>query len=213
VRTTCEPACFRPPLRSGLRKNTCIVLRIDDIAGGDLVGWIDRRLELAARPSGPSRLARMRVALIEPLKEVYGVSDKVLMMALQLLLGAPDGRVYWFEVGGSMIAVDTLVHNFLYRTGILHRLESDHAYGPACYRPGGCTDVIEAVAHGVDARRFNRAFPKTFPRFVQNAIWRYCSQQCLDICNGDKIDDRAQCENIDCKLYSICDRVQSYRSN
>jgi hypothetical protein len=35
-----------------------------------------------------------------------------------------------------MIAVDTLVHNFLHRTGILHRLDASHAYGPACYH--GC---------------------------------------------------------------------------
>ena len=46
-----------------------------------------------------------------------------------------------------MIAVDTLVHNFLHRTGILHRFHADHAYGLACYRPGGCADVIEAIAH------------------------------------------------------------------
>ena len=59
----------------------------------------------------------MRAALIEPLKEVYGVSDKVLMMTLsQLLVGASGSRRHWFEVGGSMIAVATLVHNFLHRT-------------------------------------------------------------------------------------------------
>ena len=62
-----------------------------------------------------------------------------------------------------MIAVDTLVHNFLHRTGILHRFQADHAYGAACYRPGGCADIIEAVAHQIDARQFNRRFPKTFP--------------------------------------------------
>jgi hypothetical protein len=109
-----------------------------------------------------------------------------------------------------MIAVDTLVHNFLHRTGILRRLDAKHAYGPACYRPGGCAEVIEAVALKIDARRLNRAFPKTFPRFVQNAIWRYCSQQCLNICNGNQIDDRARCENRDCDLYSICDRRLLY---
>jgi hypothetical protein len=31
-----------------------------------------------------------------------------------------------------MIAIDTLVHNWLHRTGILHRFEADHAYGMAC---------------------------------------------------------------------------------
>jgi hypothetical protein len=200
-------------LRNGRLNQTAyaLYLFIRDIADEDFVGWIDRQLNASDRPSGPQRLARMRAALIEPLKEVYGISDKVLMMALsQMLIGASDGREYWFEVGGSMVAVDTLAHNFLRRTGILNRLEADHAYGPACYRPGGCAEVIEAVALKIDARRFNRAFPKTFPRFVQNAIWRYCSQQCLDICNGNQIDDRARCENGDCDLYSICDRRLLY---
>jgi hypothetical protein len=158
-----------------------LYLFIRDVAGGDLVGWIDRRLNTAAEQSGPDRLARMRMAVLDPLKEVYGVSDKILMMALSVLfLGAPGRRHRWLEVGGSMIAVDTLVHNFLHRTGILHRFRADHAYGPACYRPGGCAEIIETVAHGIDARQFNRRFPRTFPRFVQHAIWRYCSQQGLD---------------------------------
>jgi hypothetical protein len=206
------PRCPLPRywLRNGRLNQTAyaLCLFIRDITDGDLVGWIDRRLEGAAGRSGPGRLARMRATLIEPLKEVYGISDKVLMMALsQLLLAGSDGRQHWVEVGGSMIAVDTLVHNFLHRTGILHRLDSDHFYGPACYRSGGCADVIEAVANRIDARRFNWAFPKTFPRFVQNAIWRYCSQQCLDICNGNRIDDRKPCQNANCQLYSSCDRT------
>ena len=85
----------------------------------------------------------MAAALIEPLREIYGVSDKVLAMALSsLLLGAPKKMVLWTEVGGSMIAIDTLVHNFLHRTGILARFNANHLYGAACYRPGGCADII-----------------------------------------------------------------------
>ena len=126
----------------------------------------------------------MRMAVLAPLKEVYGVSDKVLMVALSgLFLGAPLRRT-WAEVGASMIAVDTLVHNFLHRTGILQRLDASHAYGPACYRPGGCAEIIETVAQRIDARQFHRSHPQTFPRFVQLAIWEYCSQDGLDICNG-----------------------------
>ena len=33
-----------------------------------------------------------------------------------------------------MIAIDTLVHNFLHRTGILPRFNANHVYGAACYR-------------------------------------------------------------------------------
>jgi hypothetical protein len=155
----------------------------------------------------------MRAALLDPLKEVHGVSDKVLMMALsQLFLGASRHRRRWLEVGGSMIAVDTLVHNFLHRTGILHQFRADHTYGLACYRPGGCAEIIETVAQQIDARQFNQRFPATCPRFVQYAIWRYCSQQGLDICNGNQVDDRKRCDNKQCSLYNTCDRKTMYKS-
>jgi hypothetical protein len=211
------PRCPLPNhwLRNGRLNQTAYALHlfIRDIAGGDLVGWIDRRLNTAAKHPGPDRLARMRMAVLDPLKEIYGVSDKILMMALSVLfLGAPGRRRRWLKVGGSMIAVDTLVHNFLHRTGILRRFRADHGYGLACYRPGGCADIIETVAHRIDARQFNRRFPRTFPRFVQYAIWRYCSQQGLDICNGNQIDDRKRCDNKECSLYSTCDRRARYKS-
>jgi hypothetical protein len=150
----------------------------------------------------------MRAALLEPLREIYGVSDKVLAMALStLLLGAPKKMVLWAEVGGSMIAIDTLVHNFLHRTGILARFKANHLYGAACYRPGGCANIIQAAAERIDARQFNPTFPQTFPRFVQYAIWCYCSKSGLDICNGNRIDDARRCDNLDCRVRLMCDRV------
>ena len=45
------------------------------------------------------------------------------MSLSSILLGAPKRLHLWHEVGGSMIAIDTLVHNFLVRTGILKRFE------------------------------------------------------------------------------------------
>ncbi len=153
-------------------------------------------------------MAQARNALIEPLRNVYGISDKVLAMALSnILIGVADVRPKWLEVGVQLIAVDTLVHNFLHRTGILARLKAAHPYGLGCYRPGGCADIIRLVAGKIDARQFNRSFPQVFPRFVQLAIWRYCSQQGLDICNGNRVDDRHSCQNWHCRLYRICDRI------
>jgi hypothetical protein len=129
-------------------------------------------------------------------------------MALSsLLLGAPKKMVLWAEVGGSMIAIDTLVHNFLHRTGILQRFKAKHQYGLACYRLGGCADIIAAVAERIDARQFNPSYPKVFPRFVQHAIWRYCAQDGLDVCNGNRIDDAQRCDNLDCRVRLMCDRV------
>src|ERR1700730_14169507 len=215
-RTCAEPdhieRCPLPnlDLRNGRLNQTAysLFLFIRDVANGDLVGWIDRQLKTADGPRSPDRLARMRARLIEPLRQVYGVSDKVLTMALScILLGAPKRMEYWIEVGGSMIAIDTLVHNFLHRTGILKRFNANHLYGLACYQPGGCADIIQAVAERIDARQFNPSFPNVFPRFVQHAIWKYCSQSGLDICNGNQIDDRRRCENKNCRARLMCDRL------
>ena len=118
-----------------------------------------------------------------------------------------DIRPAWLNIGVQLIAVDTLVHNFLHRTGILSRFNAAHPYGPACYRHGGCADLVRLIASHIDARQFNRGFPKVFPRFVQLAIWRYCSQAGLDICNGNRLDDRHRCQNRHCRLYRICDRI------
>ena len=63
----------------------------------------------------------------------------------------------------------------------------------ACYRRGGCAEIVEAVAKRIDARAFNPTFPAVFPRFVQHAIWRYCAQSGLAVCNGNRIDDRKSC--------------------
>jgi hypothetical protein len=44
------------------------------------------------------------------------------MALATLLMGAGGTRPGWFDVGASFVVVDTLVHNFLVRTGILDRL-------------------------------------------------------------------------------------------
>ena len=197
-------------LRNGRLNQTAysLYLFIRDIADNDLVTWIDDQLASAATPSDPDQLGAMREALLDPLRHVYGVSDKVLSMALsELLMAAPRSKDHWAQVGTTMIAIDTLVHNFLHRTGILHRFGAAHPYGPACYGAHGCVGIIQAVANQIDAREFNPRFPKTFPRFVQNAIWRYCSENGLDVCNGNRIDDKARCGNLYCQVRRMCDRV------
>ncbi len=171
-RTCAEPdhigRCPLPShdLRNGRLNQTAyaLYLFIRDLADKDLIGWIDERLQAADRPADADRLARLRAAVIDPLRQVHGVSDKVLTMALSgLLLGDPKNRRRWVETGASMVTVDTLVHNFLHRTGILHRFRAGHAYGAACYRPGGCADIIAAVRTASmpapSIRRSRRCFP------------------------------------------------------
>ncbi|MBV8753575.1 MAG: hypothetical protein JO309_01705 [Pseudonocardiales bacterium] len=206
------PDCPLPThrLRNGRLNQTAygLFLFIRDVAGDDLVSWIDNRLAEGDDPAAPDRLRRLRDSLLVPLRTIYGVSDKVWTMILSgLLLGGGQGRKRWLEVGTSMVVVDTLVHNFLHRTGILERFSAAHPYGPGCYRSNGCADILEQVAQQIDARAFNPAFPAVFPRFVQHAIWRYCAQRGLDICNGNRIDDDAACTNGYCRVYGLCDRL------
>ena len=199
-----------PRLRNGRLNQTAysLFLFIRDIAGGDLVRWIDDQLAGVAEASGPDLEAARQEVLIGPLRNVYGVSDKVLTMALStLLIGARKQRPIWFESGKAMICVDTLVHAWLHRTGILHDCGSPHAYGAACYRQGGCAEIIRAISARIDARSYNPKFPANFPRLVQSALWRFCAADGLDICNGNRIDDRKACQIDYCYLYRICRRT------
>jgi len=154
------------------------------------------------------RLRGLRDAVVLPLRNVHGLSDKVLNMCLaNLLLGGDPSRTLWVEAGAGMIAVDSLVHNWLHRSGILSRLHAQHLYGVACYRPDGCANIIEQVALRIDAMAFNREFPRVFPRFIQKSIWNFCTELGLNQCNGRRIDDSERCDQLECPLYPGCARV------
>lgn len=180
-----------------------------DVADGDLVGWIDQRLADADPGQGaPDRARRLRGSVLVPLCNVPGTGPKTWSMILaELLLGGDPDRERWVAAGASFIAVDSLVHAYLHRTGILHRLGAEHPYGPSCTAPGGCSDVIAALAERIDARRFNPEFPAIFPRWVQFAIWSYCAEGGFEICQGRRINDRERCGQRFCPAYRHCDRV------
>ena len=196
-------------LRNGRLNQTAysLFLFLRDIADSDLVNWIDGQLSSAIFVGKAKPIPAMRESLLGPLRHIYGVADKVLGMAFaMILLAAPDARTHWHETGGSMIAIDTLVHKFLHRTGILARYNAKHPYGPRCYDKNGCAKIIEKIAVAIDAKEFNKTFPSYFPRFVQYAIWRYCAQEGLGICNGNRIDDRKRCQIKWCRLFFCCAR-------
>lgn len=216
IRRTCTApnhidACPVPllRLRNGRLNQTAVsfFLFVRDIAENDLVGWIDSQLEAAQR-SPVANLERARQeALISPLREIFGVSDKLLTMALSsLLIGSREQRPRWFETGATLIVVDTLVHAFLTRSGILDDCGVPHAYGPACYAEGGCAEIIKGAADRIDARAFNPRFPKIFPRWIQFALWRYCSAAGLGLCNGNRVSATEQCQIGYCHLFRICAR-------
>lgn len=200
----------RPALRNGrLNQMTySLFFFIRDVTDGNLVDWIDRSLAQASLGTAKNRAYRMRHALIDPLRNIHGVSDKVLNMTLaDVLLAAPEGKPLWRETGGGMIAIDTLVHHWLIRSGITQKLGHEHAYGTACYSADGCADIIRRIARRIDANQFNPDYPRYFPRWVQHSLWRWCAQSELNLCNGNNIDDDFRCRNVNCALFRRCDRV------
>ena len=199
----------RHPLRNGRLNQMAysLFLFMRDVARNDFVGWIDLQLD-QTKDQAAFDVIRLDETIIGPLRNVYGVSDKVLAMALSSLMLTARGRnSLWFRVGAEFVVIDTLVHNFLHRTGILHRFNAQHPYGDRCYEPGGCASIVRSIASKIDAREFNPSFPATFPRFVQTAIWRYCAEDGLDTCNGNRIDDDDRCRIAQCQLFRRCDRV------
>jgi len=161
-----------------------------------------------------TRAAAMREALLGPMSEIFGVGRKVLSMVLaDLLLAADPSRERWVTTGASVIAVDTLVHNFMHRTGILRQFDADHPYGDRCYGANGCAEIIEQIAQGIDTRRFNPAYPALFPRYVQHAIWSFCAGGGWNICNGNRIDDSAACGQRTCPAFATCARIQLQAEN
>ena len=83
----------------------------------------------------------------------------------------------------------------------------EHAYGRLCYEPDGCADVLERCSREIDARLLCPDGPAYFPRLVQHAVWRFCAESGLDICNGNRINDRVGCMRMDCPLGADCARL------
>jgi hypothetical protein len=208
-----QPFCPLPkhPLRKGSLNVAAysLFLFIRDVCEGDFVGWIEARLEAADPGLGVAGRARaMGAALLYSLRHIDGVGPKLWnMMLADLLLAADPQRERWVTAGASLIAIDTLIHNFLHRTGILRRFGAEHAYGAGCYAPDGCASIVSGLSERIDARMFNPANPAIFPRFVQHALWGFCAAWGWNICNGNTIDDRRRCVNGNCPAFSACDRV------
>lgn len=203
-------ACPLPRLglRNGRLNQTAysLFLFIRDVAGGNLVAWFDARL--SSLDGSPLVRRDVEEAVVAPLGYVYGVSNKVVSMTLAtLFLAAGGGKPRWRDAGAELIAIDTLVHNLLHRSGILRALDADHAYGLACYRPNGCADLVERFATAIDCRRYGEDYPTRFPRLIQHALWRYCAGSEFGICNGNQIDDKQPCASDECSLWRRCQHL------
>lgn len=178
------------------------------VTGGDLVGWIDTRLAAADRGKDHlKRAAMIRAALIDPLVHIPGTGVKIWSMILaELLLAGDSARERWVSTGASFVAIDSLIPVLLSRTGVLRQLHAEHVYGPECHAEDGCADVVAGLAERVDARAFGEDYPQTFERWVQFSIWQFCAAGGYDICNSNRIDDRARCDQRFCPSFTHCDR-------
>jgi hypothetical protein len=198
------------PLRKGDLNQLAFSLFffLRDQCQGDLVGFIDRIFAEVDAAESTDPLAAKRQALIAAFSQVHAISTKLIAMTFAPLLMAGDPRrLGWIRVGRSLVAVDSLVHNFLHRTGILAAFDRPHLYGARCYRPDGCTGLIHELAARIDASQINPRFPKTFPRLIQFAIWSFCAETRTNICNGRQIDDRFPCPRLDCPVDQLCSRT------
>jgi hypothetical protein len=196
------------PLRKGSLNEQAVslFLFLRDRCAGDLVGFIDQLIASAA--DAPDPVTAQREALLAAFGEVHGVSRKLLSMTLaMLLIGANPGRTQWVAVGRSMVAIDSLVHNLLHRTGILAAYGADHAYGQRCYGERGCEAVLRDLAERFDARTLNPSYPPCFPRLVQYALWRFCAGHEGNVCNGRHIPRGAVCALSWCPVREGCSRV------
>ena len=186
-----------------------LFLMIRDVFDGDIVGWIDNRLAQADPGVGVAgRTRAMRASILDPLCEIAGTGPKLWGMVIStMLLGGDPDRERWVSTGASFVAVDSLVHAWLHRTGIARRAGREHPYGPACYAPGGCAEMIEEMAIEIDVSRYGLDLPQPFPRWVQWAIWHFCAASGWAICNGRQIDDRERCDQRLCPCFRTCDRI------
>ena len=73
--------------------------------------------------------------------------------------------------------------------------------------PLGVAPPVRRLAHEIEARAFDPSFPATFPRFVQHALWAFCAQDGLEVCNGNQVEDSRACANSSCPVFKTCARV------
>ena len=180
-------------------------LYIRDVCRGDMISHFDRIIQ-AHWKDDRSGTGDAKEAVIKDFTRIFGVGDKLANMTLSVVLAADPDNQPWVSVGQSMVAVDSLVHNFLHRSGILKFYNRCHPYGPRCSKD--CLWVLDRIIHQIDAREFNQSYPKYFPRFIQYSIWRFCTLEVHAICNGVNINDANPCQRDDiCPVYDLCQHI------
>jgi hypothetical protein len=96
---------------------------------------------------------------IGKISAIANVGPKLAQMALAWLFLTRSPGWDYRQVGLHMIAVDSLVHTFLHRAGILDSYQVEHAYGPRCHAEAGCLGVIHDLTRsGLIAARPGKTY-------------------------------------------------------
>ncbi len=197
--------CIVPtiPARKGQLARLAVALSYWAAALPDqcLVAWARSKLKRGDPRSGAA-------AMVEDLKSLPGVSDKVAsMIASDIAIGLSARRPALFASGASVVVVDSLVHNLLLRSGAILAEGKPHTFGSACYATDGCRDLIVRFSETIDARRYNSAWPQTAPRMLQHALWRFCAGNEFNVCNGNQIHAGTKCKTSICPARRRCARL------
>lgn len=200
------------PLRKGALnvQSASLLLFVRDLGAGDLVGLLEETISAAQLTGEADWAAQAGRVLVGLFSQVEGVSSKLanMVMAELLLAGRPDDPG-WQKVGLNLVTVDSLVLKLLDRTGVLEALGAPHAYGLACYRPGGCEEVIRALAARIDARSLDPKLPRDCPLFVQKALCRFCAAGELNTCNVAEVGRGRRCRRAySCPSSAWCLRAR-----
>lgn len=205
-----------PEMRKGTLNQTAFSLFffLRDICKRDIVGYFDECLN--KNPDNPNDVNEMRDKAISEIDKILGVGKKLAHMVLSDFLIAVGKdkdfpKTSWYATGRSMIVIDTLVHNFLHRTGILKQYNAIHSYGDAsCYGENGCFKVLEQISKDIDCQVINGHLPRYYPRFIQYSIWHHCAEGKGNICNGRNINDKDRCikkNKTECCVAKICEKL------
>ena len=96
------------------------------------------------------------------------------------------------RVGGTPALFDWLADVLSYQgvsDAIAERYMDEHGW-ISFYevQNGGCASIIVEMARRIDARQFCARRPIVSPRLFQKAIWMFCAEAHLGICNGVQAD-------------------------
>jgi hypothetical protein len=151
----------RHPLRNGHLNQMAysLFLFMRDVADNDFVGWIDSQLG-AVDPQSPDRLMALREAIIGPLRNIYGVADKVLGMALSSLCsargsngrcGSKSARLSWRSTPWSIISCTELGSYSVFAPSIRTETGAIGREGAPAF--SGCWRRISMLASSIQPSR------------------------------------------------------------